>query len=420
MIALVDCNNFYASCERVFNPSLEGVPVVVLSNNDGCAIARSQEAKSLGVKMGEPAFKLRELIDRHNMKVFSSNYTLYGDMSARVMDTLRTFTPNVEVYSIDEAFLDFGNFQHVAPDLLAWGDKLRATVRRNVGIPVGVGIGPTKVLAKIANHVAKKYPEHKQRGVFLIDEANREDILRSFEIHEVWGVGRQHARRLWSKGIETAYQITQLPHEWVKKEMAVVGLRLQKELLGKPCLSLELVSEAKKNICTSRSFPGTEKEFNTLLEAVSTHASRCAYKLRKEGSVCAQVNTFIQTNKYGQGRQYSASQCVILEVPSADTFHIVNAAIRGLKMIYRPGYDYKKCGVIVSDIRPANQVQQGLFQADQANPKLMGILDKLNSRYGREKVRIGSAGYGRSWKMKREMLSPCYTTNLADIIRIKV
>ncbi|EMR02080.1 Y-family DNA polymerase [Cesiribacter andamanensis] len=422
MMALVDCNNFYASCERVFDPLLEGQPIVVLSNNDGCVIARSQEAKDLGIKMGTPAFEIRELIEQQGVQVFSSNYTLYGDMSARVMETLRQFSPHVEVYSIDEAFLDADGLPGGSePDaLLRWGQELRATVRRHVGIPVGVGIGPTKALAKVANHIAKKHPQHKKVGVFVLDGHKREEILQNFPIGDVWGIGRKHAERLMQQGASTALAFTQLPESWVKQHMSVVGQRLQRELRGQSCLSLELVAQAKQNICTSRSFPDMLEDVELIREAVSTHASRCAFKLRREGSCAGALTVFVHTNRFKENEpQYANAQTLLLPQASADSRVLVRAALRGLDMIYKKGYRYKKAGVIVSKIVPRLQVQQDLFASSEENSRLMKVMDSLNSRYGQEKVRVASLGYAKDWRLRREKLSPCYTTSLAEVLLVR-
>ncbi len=422
MIALVDCNNFYASCERVFNPLLEGKPIVVLSNNDGCVIARSQEAKDLEIWMGAPTFQIRELVEQHDVQVFSSNYTLYGDMSARVMQTLREFSPNVEVYSIDEAFLDANGLPAggLPDNLHAWGSRLRTTVRKNVGIPVGVGIGPTKTLAKVANWVAKKHPAYKKGGVFVLDGGNREEVLEHFPIGEVWGIGRKHAERLKQKGVCTALKFTELPEAWVKQHMSVVGLRLQRELKGIPCLSLELMAQTKQNICTSRSFAEMIEDVELIKEAVSTHASRCAFKLRRDGSCAGAITVFLHTNRFKvNDLQYANAQTLLLPQASSDSTVLVKAALKGLNMIYKEGYRYKKAGIIVSQIVPRRQVQQDLFACTEEKKDLMKIIDKLNDRYGQEKVRVASLGYSKGWHLRREHLSPCYTTCLKEILQVR-
>lgn len=417
MIALVDCNSFYASCERVFNPKLEGRPVIVLSNNDGCVVARSQEAKDIGIRMGEPAFQYKDMFEKHQVAVYSSNYTLYGDMSARVMNTLARFTPEIEVYSIDEAFL---NLQGIQKDLDAYGRDIRYRVRRNTGIPVGVGIGPTKVLAKAANHIAKKHPYFRDKGVFVFNEQIREAVLKEFAIEDVWGIGSRHAERLRRQRVKTAYEFTQLPEAWVKKEMAIVGVRLQKELQGIPCLELELVSSAKKNICTSRSFGSMTDDLGVLSEAVSTYAARCAFKLRKDRTCACLLTVFINTNHFRSDLgQYSNSFTLQLKEASNDSRTLVAAALTGLNRLYREGYQYKKAGVIVSGIVPQDQVQQDIFHSEKKDG-LMQLVDKLNAQLGREKVKLAAQGFGRSWKLRQEKLSPCYTTRLGDVICINM
>ena len=416
MVALVDCNNFFVSCERVFNPALEGRPVVVLSNNDGNAVARSQEVKNLGIKLGQPTFEFKDLVEKHNIVLFSSNYTLYGDMSNRVMEGLRSFTPHLEVYSIDEAFLDFSRMPY---DLEEYGMRIRCTIRKNTGIPVSVGIAPTKTLAKLANHIAKKYPQYKKKDLFIVDLGNREKVLQEFPVEEIWGIGSRHAERLHKQGIKSAYDFTQLPEQWVKEHMSVLGLRLQKELLGQKCLSLELVQAAKKGMCTSRSFPKKVTELGELKEAVSTHASRCAEKLRRQKSCANQVTVFINTSRFNEpAKLYSNSITLTLPAASGSTMKIVQYALKALRKIYRSGYDYKKAGVFVSGIVPDHQVQQNLFEPAANDSLLMKTMDKLNARFGSGKVLVASAGTKKEWKLKREMLSPHYTTCLTDVIKV--
>ncbi|WP_017734050.1 Y-family DNA polymerase [Nafulsella turpanensis] len=418
MVALVDCNNFFVSCERIFNPALEGRPVVVLSNNDGNAVARSQEAKDLGIKLGQPLFEFQELVDKHHITLFSSNYTLYGDMSNRVMEGLRQFTPHIEVYSIDEAFLDLSRMPY---DLQEYSNRIKKTIRKNTGIPVSVGVAPTKTLAKLANHMAKKHPRHKAKGFFILDSGNREKILQEFPIGEIWGIGRAHAERLQKHGVQTAYDFTQLPERWVKEHMSVVGLRLQKELLGQQCLSLALIQPAKKGMCTSRSFPKKVTSLGELQEAVSTHASRCAEKLRKQNSCANQVTVFINTSRFNEpAKLYSNSITVTLPTASNSTLKVVQYALQGLKLIYRADYDYKKAGVFVSGIVPAQQVQQDLFEPAVNDGLLMKTLDKLNARFGNGKVQLASAGLKKEWQLKRSLLSPHYTTCLKDVIKVSI
>lgn len=418
MYALVDCNNFYCSCERLFDPKLAKQPVIVLSNNDGCAIARSEEAKKLGIDMGTPAFMIRELVEKNKVKVFSSNYTLYGDMSDRVMKTLGSFVPRLEIYSIDEAFLDMHDLAFT--DLLRLGVEIRQTVKKNVGIPVTVGIAATKTLAKMANRYAKK--KRKDAGVFWA--ANNElvrEMLQYTEVHDVWGIGHQHSLLLKKNGIHTAWDFSKMPEEWVRVNMSVVGQRLLNELRGTPSIDWEFEAQSKKNICTSRSFGYLLTDLPTINEAICNHASTCAAKLRQQKSSCLVVHVFIQTNLHKiEDPQYSRSINIQLETASNDTSVIIKAASRGLKMIFRDGYRYMKCGVIVSDFVPENNIQQSMF-ATSANPgsaKMMAALDKINNSMGKEIVRFAVQGYEKKYRIKAEHLSRKYTTNINQVLKV--
>ena len=417
MIALVDCNNFYASCERVFQPHLENKPIVVLSNNDGCVIARSNESKVLGVKMGAPAFQMKEIFDKNNVHVFSSNFALYGDLSKRVMTILQGEAPQIEIYSIDEAFLDFTGIIDKKKQAIA----LRNKVKKWTGIPVSVGLAPTKTLAKIANHVAKKHTKH---GVFVLDD-NRLiiKVLKRIPVGDVWGVGRRYAEFLSSKGIYTAYDLTLKNDYWVKRNLSINGLRMVKELKGIPCYALENSTSRKKNICTSRSFGRKVKDFDELKEAVASYATGCAMKLRKEKSLAFKVMVFLTTNPFNTSEsQYRASQKIMLDVPTNDGVEITKVAIAALKNIYKSGFIYKKAGVIVSEIVPDYTRQLSLFDNRDVNKqkKLMDVMDKLNTQMGRDKVRLAVQGFDRKWRLKQERLSPCYTTRLADILTVNV
>lgn len=418
MYALVDCNNFYASCERVFNPSLIGVPIVVLSNNDGCVIARSNEAKALGIPMGEPAFKMKEVIEENGVAVFSSNYTLYGDMSARVMQTLSTFVPEMEVYSIDEAFLNLHGFEHL--DLAAFGRKIVRVTTKNTGIPVSIGIAPTKTLAKVANKFAKKYKGYK--GACVIDtEEKRIKALQKFDIRDVWGIGRRYGKLLEYHGVRTAYDLTQRSASWVRKNMTVVGERMWNELRGIPCIELENQPSAKKQICTSRSFGSKLTAFEDVAEAVANHAASCAAKLRRQKSCAAGMLVFIMTNPFAErDPQYVNSRHFKLSVPTSDSGEIIAHAKRLLAEIFRTGYAYKKAGVIITEIVPDAPIQADLFdRVDRDRQKrLMKAIDELNDGYGTNKVRSAAQGYGKKWKLKNEQLSPCYSTKLTDIIDV--
>ena len=419
MFALIDCNNFYASCQRVFEPHLIGKPVVILSNNDGCVIARSNEAKALGIPMGAPAFQLDTLFKNNNVNVFSSNYALYGDMSSRVMNLLSTFAPEIEVYSIDEAFLKFNGFERF--DLQAHGIKIQRTVTKGTGIPISVGFAPTKALAKVANKIAKKFPD-RTKSVYIIDtEEKRIKALQWTKIGDVWGIGRKHAKRLEAIQVTNAYQFTQLSDEWVRKEMSVVGLRLKWELEGKPTLDLEEAT-AKKAIATTRSFEQTYSTLEEIAERVATFTAHCAQKLRKQQSQCNMIMVFVNTNRFNNDApQYSRSIVIKTDYPTDSTIDLNRFAQIGLNALFREGYQYKKAGVILMGLTPNSQVQLSLFNA--SNPKhapLMCVMDKLNQSIGKTTVKFATQSLGRQWKMKQEKLSPCYTTRIKDVVSIQL
>lgn len=418
MFALIDCNNFYASCERVFNPSLNGKPVLILSNNDGCVIARSNEAKALGIPMGAPAFKFKEVIENGEVHVFSSNFALYGDMSNRVMTILGTFCPKMEIYSIDEAFLDFSGFDLY--DLEALGRDIRKRVLQWTGIPVSVGFAHTKALAKVANRIAKKFTD-RTGGVYTIDtEEQRIKALKWLKIEDVWGIGRQHARRLKEMNVLNAYQFTQLTDRWVRDMMTVVGLRLKLDLQGEPTLQLEDVRD-KKSIATTRSFDHNYKDLTLIKERVASFAVSCAEKLRRQHCCCQSVMVFLHTNGFREDQpQYSKNIVIKLPFATNSSIEIVKFAVMGLEQIFREGYGYKKAGVIVSDFSPEGNQQLTLF--DSRNVKhieLMKAVDNINRSMGQQKVRLAAQEPGRVWKMKQERLSPRYTTNLNEIITAK-
>ena len=419
MFGLIDCNNFYASCERVFNPSLNWRPVVVLSNNDGCVIARSSEAKALGIPMGEPAYKLKALIEANQVVVFSSNYVLYGDMSHRVMTTVAQFAPDMEIYSIDEAFLLFDGFENI--NLKEYGEKIVRTTTRNTGIPVSLGVAPTKTLAKLANKFAKKYKDYK--GVCVIDtDEKREKALKLTAVGDVWGIGRQYAKKLEYYSIHTAWDFTQRSKSWVRHTMGVVGERTWLELKGTPCVEMDRTT-TKKSICTSRSFGERLTELAPISEAVSNFAASCAEKLRKQHSLASVIMVFIQTNPNATNLPQHCKQVVLqLPVPTNDTSELINFALRGLKSVFAEGYQFKKAGVIVSEIVPERPLQGDLFDVrdrDKFN-RIMTVMDSLNASYGKQKVKIAAQGFDRKWKLKNERLSPCYTTKLADVLVVKV
>lgn len=420
MFALVDCNNFYASCERVFNPKMEGVPVVVLSNNDGCVIARSNEAKEVGVPMGAPAHEFIELFEKNKVQVFSSNYALYGDMSDRVMKILARFTPDIEIYSIDEAFLDLSHF--TLYDLNEYCTNIRNTVKRETGIPVSIGVGPTKTLAKVANKYAKK--RKKDIGVHIVNTPELiHEALINTQIGDVWGIGGQYAKFLNKHNIKTAYDFTLANEQWVKKNMSITGQKTLLELRGTPCYNLEQIPPAKKGICTSRSFGTLVKDYNKLEESVATFASRCAEKLRKQNTVASVLQVFIHTNPFReQDPQYFNSKSIILTTPTNVSFELVKAAMTGLKIIYRKGYNYKKAGVMVTGIVPEQSVQLNMFEYPKfaKNKSVMQSVDKVNRAMGRDTVRLSVMGFDRTWKLRQEKKSPCYTTRWSDLLTIQV
>lgn len=417
MFALIDCNNFYASCERVFRPDLNGKPIVVLSNNDGCVIARSNEAKALGIPMGAPAFEYEKWFKQYSVHVFSANFALYGDMSNRVMSILSDFAPDSEIYSIDEAFLNLKGF--ALSNLQKYSEEIRYKVTKWTGIPISIGIAPTKSLAKVANRIAKKYPNQTQ-GVYIINnEEKRIKALKWLKIEDVWGIGRQHSKRLNEIGVKTAYDFTQLDNAFVRKKMSIVGLRLKRDLQGIPTLELDEV-QAKKNIATTRSFETNYTEFDQVAERVSTFAASCAEKLRKQNSCCNSIMVFIHTNGHRKDLpQYSRNIVAKLPFPSNSTIELSNFAVQALQRIFKQGYHYKKAGVIVHDFTPENEVQQNLFEnRNERHIPLMQAIDKINLQFGNQKIRLASQDAKRIWKMKQEKLSPRYTTNLNDIIVI--
>src|SRR5690554_2652973 len=417
MYALVDCNNFYASCERVFKPQLRHKPIVVLSNNDGCVVARSNEAKTLGIPMGAPAFASKKLFQENNVNVFSSNYALYGDMSNRVIRILRKYTPDLEVYSIDEIFLQLKGLEN--DDLVLYAKKIRKEVLKNTLMPTYIGIAPTKALTIVANKIAKKYPQLE--GVYAIDsEEKRIKALRWLAIEDVWGIGRQFAKKLKAKGVNKALDFTLLPDEYVRKEFTVVGLRLKKELEGISAMELEDV-KTKKNIATTRSFDKTYEDKAYLQERIATFAATCAEKLRNQHSNCQIVTVFIFTNRFQEDKpQYYQSINVTIPFPTNSSIEIIKYAKIGLDAIYKKGYAYKKAGVIVGGITPESEKQFNLFEDEHPkHRKLMNVMDQMNFKYGVKNLKIGSQALDKTWKMRQDLLSPNYTTNWKDILRVK-
>jgi len=419
MIALVDINNCYVSCERRFDASLEGKPVVVLSNNDGCVIARSEEAKSIGIKMGDPAFLMEEMMKTHSVRIRSSNYTLYADITQRLMNLLGTFSPDIERYSIDEAFLDFSSVEPIS-DLEAYCMMIRKQAYQFTKLPVSIGIAPSKTLAKAANRYAKK--THAAIGVFMIDtEAKRKMILQGLETKDIWGIGPRNRSYFETQHqVHNAWDFSLLDKGIIRQKMGVVGVRIQQELNGVPCLDMDLCPAPKKNICTSKSFPHDLPGIDPLRAAITTHATRCAEKLRAQSSCATGLQVFIMTNAFKDIPQYTPCVPMTLRQATNDTRELVHAANWMLEQLFRPEYAYKKCGVIVNELIPQSQVQQSLFvkQDPFRDRELMKSMDAINAMMGRDTIRIAAAGLGANWKMKQDLLSPCYTTSFRDIPRI--
>lgn len=420
MYALVDCNNFYASCERVFQPQYNGKPVVILSNNDGCIISRSDEAKALGVPMGAPEFKIRDLLRQHDVKVFSSNYALYGDISQRVMDVLRQFTPDIEVYSIDEAFLNFEGIG--VEDYNDYGQQIRRRILKWLSIPVCVGIAPTKALSKIANKIARKYPEHT-KGVYVIDsEEKRIKALKWTKIEDVWGIGYRMKKKMKARNILTALDFIGPQHEsWIKSQMGVIGLRLKSELQGKPVLGLE-DSITKKSIAITRSFPKQLSDFDSLRERVSTFAAVCGEKLRLQNSCCHTVIVMLGTMEHkSPSTKMYYHYSVTLPFATNSGLTINSTAISILEKIFHEneGLLFKKAGVIVTQLVQENEKQFNLFEDE--NPKhlaIMEAIDRLNGKLGGRKIRLGTQDM-KTWNMRQDKLSPKYTTKIEDILHVK-
>ena len=407
MYGLCDCNNFYASCERVFRPDLVGRPVVVLSNNDGCIIARSNEAKALGIGMGQPFYQVRPLIERGQVAVFSANFALYGDMSRRVMATLRTLVPSVEVYSIDGPFDELGR-------------SIGRTIRRNTGIPVSIGIAPTKTLAKIASKLAKQYP--RLEGCCYMHRAEDIDkVLGCFPLRDVWGIGRRYGRMFDRMGLVTARQFVELPQEWVRARMGITGLRTWNELRGVECISFEQMPQRKQQITVSRSFPREIYTLEELERIVAEFASMCAEKLRAEHSVCREVQCYLLTNRH---REEQPQRCVtglsLIPDPTDSSLELVRQARIALRQIFQPGYGYKKAGVLLAQITPASELQGSLFTPaeHEKHARLMKVLDAVNKSCGKGRLVVAAQGT-EPFRMNREHLSPRYTTDWRELLVVK-
>ena len=419
MFALVDCNNFYASCERVFRPDLVGKPVVVLSNNDGCVIARSEEAKIVGIPMGAPAFQFEQIFKENGVNVFSANFALYGDMSHRVMAILQEYTPEYEIYSIDEAFLKLKGFDLY--NLKNYGIEMSQRVRKWTGIPVSIGIAPTKALAKIANRIAKKFPTQTGTCHVIDSEEKRLKALKWTKIEDVWGIGRKNAIRLREIGVKTAFDFTKIEDNWVKRNLSIVGVRLKRDLQGIPTLDLEEIV-AKKKISTTRSFEHTLSRLEDLKERITTFAVSCAEKLRKQDSCCKALYVFVRNNPFKESEEFHKMGTVVkLPFPTNSSIEIARFANQALEHIFVPGIRYKKAGVIILDFIPQSEIQLSLFE--NSHPKhhqLMKAMDRINLSFGQQKLRLASQDQNRVWKMKQERLSPRYTTCLSEVIVVNV
>lgn len=420
-IALIDVNNFYVSCERVFNPKLKNKPVVVLSNNDGCAVARSNEVKALGVGMGAPWFKFKGLAKQHGIVAYSSNYALYADMSNRVMNILRGFSPDQEIYSIDESFLDLTSFQN--RDLVLYGHQMKDRILQWTGLPVSVGIASTKTLSKLANHCAKKRPEFK--GVCNFNSIHPKDLnqlLNQIEVGEIWGVGRKLAPKLEVLGFKTVLDLKQARPETLRLNFSVLMEKTIRELNGLVCIELEEVTPAKQQILSSRSFGVPVQDFASLSESVSLYVTRAAEKLRRQNSFAGAVNVHIRTSPFKLDQPfYSNGYTVVLPSPTSDTRKLVTVALWVLKRLYRSGYQYAKAGVMLSDLVPAQACQIDLFNLtpkSDKSEKLMSAIDSINKKMGKESIKLASEGFKRPWKMKQENKSQNFTTQWNEILNV--
>lgn len=414
VFALVDCNSFYCSCERVFQPSLNNKPVIVLSNNDGCAVARTDEAKALGIEMGAPFFKIKDLCHKNNVSVFSSNYTLYGDMSRRVMTLLSEFTPELEVYSIDEAFLSLKGFSR---NLTDYGIEIKSLIKNQTGIPVSIGIAPTKVLAKIANKLSKK-GSLKSVGVLSLEkESQITELLKTFPVEDVWGIGRKSAEKLRALRIRTALDLREANESMIQKILTIQGRRIVRELKGESCIHLELIEQSKKQIISSRSFGRSVTKIEDLQESIANHVSTAAEKLRRQKSYAKSIIVFIQTNPFKNTPQYYNSGVMNLMTGTSVTNKLIKSSFQILKSIFKDGYEYKKCGVMLVDLYPIKNSQTDLFGLfDTPDEELqMEVLDKINLYHGNGTLKFAACGVNQFWKMLSEMKSPCYTTRWTEL-----
>ena len=415
-VALIDCNSFYVSCERLFNPKIQNVPVVVLSNNDGCVISRSTEAKKLGIRMGEPYFKVKDLVKKNNVQIFSSNYALYGDLSRRVMKVLKGFTDKIEIYSIDEAFLDLS---YIKDDQVEeYGKKIRDRVLKWTGIPTSVGISSTKTLSKVANHIAKK----NKAGVIFLKE-NIDNILKDFDIEDVWGVGRQLSKLYKKNGIDDAYKLKNISNSWVKKSTNVLGAKTVMELRGVSCIDLETQKIKRKSCCVSRSFGKKIESLEKLRESITTHCLNAAEKIRTDKQTAKAITVFIRTSPFDKNRKYYSNSITIdLPVSTSNSLELVKEAINGLKKIYKYGYFYQKAGVILSKLNEISDQKFNLLAPIMENRSytLMKAIDFTNAKYGRNAITVAQAGINNTWKMRRKHSSKIDTGSFDSLPKISV
>ncbi len=415
-IALIDCNSFYVSCERLFNPKIQNLPVVVLSNNDGCVISRSVEAKKIGIKMGEPYFKVKDLVTKNNVQIFSSNYALYGDLSRRVMKVLKGFSDKIEIYSIDEAFLDLS---YVKDDQVEeYGKKIKDRVLKWTGIPTSVGISSTKTLSKVANHIAKK----NKAGVIFLKE-NIDNILKDFDIGDVWGVGRQLSKLYKKNGIDDAYKLKNISNTWVKKNTNVLGAKTVMELRGVSCIFLETQETKRKSCCVSRSFGKKIESLEKLRESITTHCLNAAEKIRTDKQTAKAITVFIRTSPFDKNRKYYSNSITIdLPVSTSNSLELVKEAINGLKKIYKYGYFYQKAGVILSKLNEISDQKFNLLAPIMENRSytLMKAIDFTNAKYGRNAITVAQAGINNTWKMRRKHSSKIDTGSFDSLPKISV
>ena len=414
-IALIDCNSFYVSCERLFNPKIRRLPVVVLSNNDGCIISRSNEAKALGIKMGEPYFKARNIIIKNNVQVFSSNYSLYGDISRRVMRTLKRFNSKIEVYSIDEAFLDLSNFSD--KEVKDVGKEIRNTVLQWTGIPTSIGIAETKTLSKVANHIAKK---QKSGVVSLVNIKDLDPILEKVEVRDIWGVGKQLSKFYIKNGIYNAKQLKNASNTWIKKTKNVLSSRTAMELRGVPCIEIETKQAKRKSCCVSRSFGKKVEKLRELKESVTSYCLNAAEKIRSESLVCKSITVFIRTSPFqNKGIFYSNSKTIDFPISTNNSIEIVKNALTGLDLIYKDGFKYQKAGIILSGLSDSEK-GNSLFKStkDERIKNLMQSIDNTNYRYGRSTISLASAGINKKWSMRRQYSSKIDTADFYSLPKI--